>query len=307
MALESVTITIVDDQVVPELVDGITARVYDGDGTLVTTSTSGALDPGVVALELPGSTLGTLYELRFFKVGASLDPVRIAVYSPPMLAFTGTNRFRCVAEVFRLLSSSDPRRCRISGFVANAARRSRRGVNLIVIPHFNAFIYEASVVTPGRFIVRTDGDGFCSFELFRRAMYDVTIEGQEDTCRTVQAPDRAALSLTALMFPVVISVVFAETGNPDGSYTVTAGGQPLHLTPTLLATDYRVLEGTGTEDVGYSTDTPSIASVYILGDRIEIRGHAPGTTTLRITRLDESVVSLPDPGVIGGVVTIHVV
>jgi hypothetical protein len=307
MALETVTITIVDDQVVPERVDGISVRVFGEAGALITEGLSGVLEPGEIALELPGSTDGTVYELRFFKVGTALAPVRIAVYSPPSLASTGTNRFRCVAEVFRLLPAQDPRLCRVSGFVANAARRSRRGVNLVVLPQFNAFIYDASVVTPGRFIVRTDGDGFCSFELFRFAIYEITIEGQEETRRTVQVPDRAALSLTALLFPVVASVTFAEAANLDGSYTVTANAAPLQLTPTIVATDYRVLDGVGAEDVGYGTDAPAIASVYVLGDRIEIRGHAAGTTALRITRLDESVVSLPDPGIVGGTVVIHVV
>ncbi len=305
MALETVKITVVDDQLVPEPVDGIVVRVFNEAGVLITQAESGVLTPGVITLDLPGSLDGTNYELRFFKIGAALPPQRIRIFSPAAGSSTGTNNFRCVAEVFRLEPASDVRMCRISGFVANAVKRGRRGVVLTVIPKFNSFIYEASVVTSGRFMVYADRDGFVSFDLFRHAMYTITIEGQEASTRDVQVPNRPALSLTSLMFPVVQRIDFVPAPSVDQAYAI-----PLHgvvtLVPTVVASDYRVLEGTATEDVGYSIDDPSIASVYLLGDRLEIRGHAPGTTVLRVSRLDDSVVSLPDLGIVGGAVTLVV-
>jgi hypothetical protein len=302
MAVETVQIAIADDQVVPLPVDGVEARIFDDAGTFITTVVSGALISGELQAELPGSSDGETYELRFFKVGVALPPTRVVVYSPPSLSSTGTNRFMLSAEVFRLVPSPDARMCRISGFVANATGKLRRGVTLVITPQFNAFIAEPSVVTPGRFIVKTNAEGFCSFDLFRSAMYTIMIEAQEEVTRPARVPDRAALSLTALLFPVVTRVEFAEGA---GSFVVPAGGF-VTLTPVITTTDYRVLEGSAAEDVGYWIDDQSVASVYVLGDRIQVRGIAAGTTTLRVSRLDGSVVSLPDPGIIGGTVTIVV-
>jgi hypothetical protein len=303
MAVETVQVAIDDDQVVPQPVDGVVARIFDDEGTFITTATSGALMDGELQVDLPGSSSGDVYELRFFKLGVALPPKAISVYSPPSLAPTGTNKFVVTAEVFRLVPSPDTRMCRVSGFVSNAAGRQRRGVTLVVIPQFNAFIAEPTVVTPGRFIVKTDAEGYCSFDLFRSAMYTITVEGQEEVTRSVRVPDRATVALTALLFPVVTLVEFAEGLGPF----VLLAGASLVLTPTITTTDYRVLVGSGAEDVGYWIDDPSIASVYILSDRIEVRGITAGTTTLRLSRLDASVVSLPDPGIRGGLVTITVV
>ena len=303
MTVETVRIAIADDQVVPQPVDGVQARVFNDVGSFITTATSGAIMDGEVQVELPGSSGGEVYELRFFKLGVALPPKVLAVYSPPSLAPTGANNFAITAEVFRLTPSPDTRMCRVSGFVSNATGRQRRGVTLVVIPQFNAFIADPTVVTPGRFIVKTDADGSCSFDLFRRAEYTITIEGQEEVSRLVRAPDRASVSLTALLFPVVARAEFAEGAGP---FSLLSGAE-LILTPTITTSDFRVLEGAGAEDVGYWIDDPSIASVYIMSDRIAVRGITAGTTTLRLSRLDASVVSLPDPGIVGGLVTLTVV
>jgi hypothetical protein len=301
MAIESVRVAFLKDEVVPSFVDGVTVRVFDSDGLLITSAVSGESGvDGTVELELDGSLSSTVYQLRFFLPGASIPPKRIAVFSPASAAPTATNDFVVTAEVFALEPAVDPSMCRCSGHLIGPAGRPRPGVDVTFLPKFYAFVDDARAALTGRFTVRTNKLGFLSVDLYRRGMYEVTIEGRELLVRNIEVPDRSSILLSHLLLPVVVSVTYAETG----PYAVVAG-QTLTLTPMVRATDYREL-GVGAEDVAYSIADPTIASVQILGDRIAIRGLNAGTTVLRVTRLDNSIVYLPDLGIAGGDVPIVV-
>jgi hypothetical protein len=300
MPIESVRIAFVDDEVLTTLVDNVTVRVFSTSGQFITSATSGVLETGTAHLELEGSPEGIEYQLRFFLPGAAAPARRILVYSPASAAPTLTNDFLVTVEVFSLEGAPDPKMCRASGYLIGPARKPRRGVDITFLPKFDAFVDETSAAMPGRFVVRTDDRGFASVDLYRMAMYEVTIEGREVVTRNVEVPDRASILLAHLLFPVVVAVQYAE----PPPFTVQAG-QTLLLLPRVIATDFRDL-GTAYADVSYTTLDPSIASVQILGDRIAIRGIRPGTTTLRVSRLDQSIVYLPDYGVQGGDVSITV-
>lgn len=294
MPVETVRIAFLRDTVVPAPIDGVLVRVFDASRNLVTTTTSGVLETGVADFEVEASVEGTEYTVRFYLAGASIAPKRIVVYSPASSAPLQTNDFEVDVTLFALEPSPDPLMCRCSGYVIGPMGRPRAGVDLSFTPKFHAFVDSARTALTGNFIVRTDRNGFLKVDLYRYGMYEVVVTGQEPVARDIEVPNRSAILVGHLLFPVVVMVGYDQ----PAPFTV-ARNQTLMLTPAVRSTDYRNL-GVAAEDVLYSIADPSIASVQILGDRIAIRGLRAGTTSLRVTRLDRSIVYLPDLGITGG-------
>jgi hypothetical protein len=306
MALETVNVVVKDDQIVPQPVDAVVVRVFDSTGTtFITEGTTGVPTPGSgsVQFTLNGSgPLPTTYQLRFYINGGAIkSPQYIQVFSPPSLAPTGANNFLVTASLFTLPTATNPRLCRASGFVWGPDGRPRRGVDMHFIPCFRPLVVDGYGVLGERVAIRTDQDGYASTDLFRTGIYQVTIESQENYTRVIYVPDRSSINLFNLLFPLVVDVQYT----PVGPWFVPVGTQ-LTLVPTLTANDYRVLDGIGDQDVIYSTDDQNIASVTVNADNIIIRGNAPGSTTLRVSRRDTSIVYIPDPGINNGAIGISV-
>lgn len=301
MALETVRILVEDDALVPAPVDDVVVRVYDVTGTtLITSGTTGAVEAGIAEFTLNGEASPVTYQLRFFISGGSLvSPRGIAVYSPASSAPSATNNFSVTASLFTLPMAADPRLCRCSGIVKGPDGRPRRGIDMHFVPRFNPLIVDGYAVLGERVAVRTDATGYVSIDLYRNGIYDVTVESQENTQREACVPDRSSLALADLLFPIVASVAYSVP------LTVAAGASIAAIT-TVIATNFMTLEGSAADDVTYSVDDQAIASIEVLSDRILIYGNAAGTTTLRATRKDSSVVRIPDTGISGGAATITV-
>ncbi len=290
MAVETVRVAFLRDELTATLVDGVSVRVFDTLGNLITMARSGVLEAGTAQFDIEGSPEGTTYQLRCFHAGTAIAPKNILVVSPPATS----NDFVVMVETFMLEPATDPRMCRCSGQILAPNGKPKRNADLTFWPKYGAFVAHPSAALSGRFMAKTDDQGMVSVDLFRYGMYQVTIGGPEAVTRDIQVPDRSAVLLSHLLFPVVVAVAYL----PDPPYAIPVGNT-LELVPRVLATDYRDL-GPGYEDVRYDTADPSIASVQIMGDRILVRGNSPGTTTLRATRLDNTVVYLPDFGIAGG-------
>lgn len=305
MALETVLVNVQDDQVVPQPVDGVVVRVFDSTGTtFITQGTTGPAPAGQVMFTLNGSgPVPDTYQLRFYVNGGEIpSPQYIEVFSPPALAPTGANNFLITASMFTLPQATNPRLCRASGFVWGPDGRPRRGVDIHFIPCFRPLVVDGYGVLGERVSVRTDEDGYVSVDLFRDGMYAVTIESQENVLRGVTVPDRSSINIFHLLFPIIVEVTFS----PAPPWTVPIG-TPLTVTPTVKANDYRTLTGTANADLLWAVDDPSIAAVTVQADTLILTGISPGSTTLRATRLDSSIVYIDDPGINGGTSTINVV
>ncbi len=303
MAIETVTILVQDDEVVPSPVDGVTVRVFDATGTtFITSGVTGAVTPGEVDFSLNGDDPPILYQLRFHINGGSIvSPQQIEVYTPPANSPTGTNNFEVTASLFSLPVAADPRCCRVSGYMRGPDCKPRKGIDIHWIPCFNPLVVDDIGVLGERVATRTDEDGYIQVDLYRDGYYQATVESHENIQRQVLVPDRSSVNVNHLLFPIVVKSEFS----PAGPFVVASGGE-LEITPTITASDFRVLEGVGAEDVSYTTDDPDIATVAVRNDKILLQGVAPGSTTLRVARLDESIVYIPDPGIDGGTVTVTV-
>jgi hypothetical protein len=305
MALETVLVSVQDDQVVPQPVDGVVVRVFDATGTtFITEGTSGTPLPGQVMFTLNGAgPTPVTYQLRFYINGGSvLSPQYIQIYSPPGLAPTGANNFLITASLFTLPAATNPRLCRASGYVWGPDGHARAGVDIAFIPCFRPLVVDGYGVLGERVNTRTDEQGYVCVDLLRTGIYQVTIESQENAVRAVFVPDRSSINIFHLLFPLVVSVDYT----PTGPWTIPTGSS-LDLTPVVKANDYRTLTGVADADVEYTVDDPSIASVTVGTDKITLKANVPGSTTLRVSRRDTSIVYIPDPAITNGAVAITVV
>lgn len=303
MALETVLITVLDTELSPNPVDDVVVRVYDSTGTtLITAGTTGTVNPGEVEFTLDGDADGELYQLRFYISGGEIpSPQYIEVFSPPANAPTGANNFEITASLFTLPPATDPQLCRASGYVVGPDGKPRRGIDIHFIPTFKPMVVSDKAVLGERVAIRTDEDGYVQVDLFRKSAYYATVESHENIQREIAVPDRSSTNIAHLLFPIVAAVEY----DPTGPHSVAVGAV-LELTPTVIASSFAELCDVADDDVEYTIDDITIASVTILSDRIEVRGLAPGVTNLRVTRRDTSILYAPDVDIIGGVVPITV-
>lgn len=303
MALETVEISVNDDQMVPQPVDDVVIRVFDETGTtLITSGTTGSVLTGKVQLTLDGDDPPTRYQLRFFVNGGAIpSPQYIEVYSPPASAPTGANNFEIEATMFALPPAVNPRLCRASGFVWRPDGRLQPGIDMAFIPQFTPIVVDGYGMMGERVNARSDKYGYLSIDLLRNGVYTLVAESQDDEPRCIYVPDRSSINIFHLLYPIVVSVVYT----PAGPWTVPLGTE-LVVTPVVEASDYRTLTGTADPDVVYTTDDPAIASVRVDAETLTIRGNAVGTTTLRVARRDNSINYIPDPGIQNEAITITV-
>jgi hypothetical protein len=304
MALETVDILVEDDQVIPAPVDGVVVRVFDATGTtFITEGTTGSpAAPGHVEFTLNGDDPPIQYSLRFFKSGASfVSPQAIEVYTPPANAPTGANNFVVPASIFTIPEATDPRCCRVSGYIYDGGCRPRNGIDIHFIPQFNPLIIDSLGVLGERVSHRTDKDGYISLDLWRNGCYLATIESHENIARQVVVPDRSSINIMDLLFPVVVKVEYS----PAPPWNIPVGTE-LEIAATVTSSDFRTLEGTAQGDVLYESDDASIAAVTVRDDKIILRGIAPGSANLVASRKDLSVVHVPDNGIDGASASITV-
>lgn len=300
MALETVTVRVVSDDLVPVPVDGVVVRVYDSTGTtLLTSGTSGGVTPGEVEFTLNGDLTPTEYQLRFYIVGGAIQsPQQIAVYSPA----TPVNVFQVEASLFVRPTSPDPLLCRVSGYVVRPNGAPLNGCDLHFVHCQTPILSSGRIVLGERVAVRTNTAGYTELDLIRGGTYLVTVQNYEDVPREVEVPDASSASLADLLFPIPIQVTF----DPVGPWALNVN-EELVLSPEVLLSSGVTIEGPAIEDLEYTVTDSALASLTYTDTTITVRGNAAGSTTLQIRRRDTSVRVLPDPGITGSTVNITVV
>lgn len=303
MALETVEITVQDDQIVPALVDGVVVRVFDVTGTsLITEGTTGMVLPGKVQFTLDGDNPAIRYQLRFYINGGSIpSPQYIDVFSPPAAAPTGANNFLITASLFTLPTATNPRLCRVSGYIWGPNGRPKLGIDIAFIPMFTPLVVDGIGILGERVNIKSDKNGFFQVDLIRDGKYEAVVESHENVTRCVLVPDRSSINIMHLLFPIIVDVDFGVVS----PVAVPLGGI-ITLTPQITASNFQVLEGTAVEDVQYAVDDPSVVGLTINQGTIVLNGLSAGSTSLRVTRKDTSIVYIPDPGIDGAVVPITV-
>jgi hypothetical protein len=301
VAVETVQVLVVDQQTpTPVAIENTLVRIFDVTGaTLVTQDYTDA--NGIADFTLDGSDPPIEYQIRLSKVGVAFDgnlgddsksPQLISIYSPPTAAPNGTNNFRVKGQTFSRPVATDPRLCRASGFFRRADGEPYPNLDLIFTPRFKPAIVDGDSVMWGDINIRTDDSGYAEIDLYRGGEYTVEVETLEDDLRSIIVPDSSSENLVELLFTVVDQVIF------DPTSLIMAVGDEEEVVTTVVGSDQRVLEGSACGDVVYEVEDTEVASVSVLNDKIVVIALKTGSTQLTVSRRDESVVVIPDTGIV---------
>ena len=308
MGLVTVNFECVDQELPPNPVGSVVVRVYETNDTFVTELIS---DPvtGIASGLLDGAAAPTPhdYNIRVYKYGNTVDtPQAISIYDPPAGApITGTNDFKITLDPNKAQAPADPALCRLSGYIRMGDGQPAAGQVIRFAPMFDPLIIDDVGVFATPVYREADDEGCIEVDLFRGGVYAAFVEDIHPNCiqeayRKIYVPDRSTAELLNVLFPVVTLVEW----NPVGPWSVAVGGT-LTVTPTVTASDYRVLEGLAEGDVEYAVDDRSIAQVSMNSSTLTLEGISSGTTKLRVSRRDESISRVP-ASITGGVVDITV-
>lgn len=292
MTFEAVDVYLKDTTSLHDPIVGATAKIMSQDGvTFFTLATSDS--DGKISLLLES---GFTYQLRFFKHQVIFpNPQYIDVLED------GDNVFDVSAEIFTIPVSTDARLCVASGTFRRPDGSPHAYVDIHFIPQFDPIILEGSALLAEKIAIRTDKNGYAQVTLIRYAKYDVTIQGFEDSILAVEVANLPNVNLPDLLFPVVESIIF----DPEGPY-VLAVDEILEVTPTVVTSDGRVLEGTATADVNWKSSDTSILAVTTTRDTIKFRGVTSGAANLECTRSDNTIIRIPNTPIDGVPVVVTV-
>jgi len=276
-------------------VSGVVVKVYSSDG-LVFFSQQTSNTNGVASFLLPA---GSTYQARFFKLQASIrNPQSFEVIEAPVAPVS--NDFNITVDLLAPPTVPDQRLCVCHGFFRTVTGAPAKNLSIHIVSEFNPLLLEGSAVMTEREIVRTDDRGYVQVSLIRYGQYRVTVEGMEDVQRLISVPDAPNVNLPDLLFPVVGGIIF----DPTPPY-VLAVDESVTVTPLILATNGEELDLTS-GDIIWSIDDESVAAFYLEPPNIRFRGVGPGTTQFKAVRANNSIVRIPDPGILGVPVTITV-
>lgn len=280
-----VNVLVIDSTPAGNPINGVVLRVFTEDGkTPVTQATTDTT--GMAAFMLPS---GFTFQLRYFKYQAIFPkPQMMTILDEP-----ATNDFQVVGTPFAPPMSQDPRLCIAFGFFRTVTGAPAPFTDIQVISKFDPLIMDGAGILNERQIGRTDAAGYVQIPLIRFGQYSVTIAGMEDVRRDISVPDLPNVNLPNLIFPVVSEVLF----DPEGPFNVVIGTDFL-VTPTILTSDGNT--DPNFWDVLWSTADPTVAAVLPGQPVLTLRGLRPGTTQLIAKRRDNSIISIPDPGILGG-------
>jgi hypothetical protein len=274
-----------------EPIAGVLVRIYNPSGSVFFSQATTDADGHA------GFLLATQqYSMRFYKFQATFaQPQMFEVLEAQV------NAFNVVGEVFTPPISNDTRLCRCSGFFRDPDGSKQSFLDLHFYPDFSPIVVDGFGVVPRTVITRTDEDGYVSIDLFKGAVYRVTVEGMDAEERYIRVPDLAGTNLPDLLYPVVDHIIF----DPEGPYSVAVGDE-LEVTPVVYDSAGTPLTGTGQSDVNWSMADTSIAGLSVGETSLTLRGIAAGATELRAARRDLSIIRIPDVAIEGQPIAVTV-
>lgn len=299
MSFESVDIYVNDTTPSANPVSGVVVKILSQDGTQtfsqVTTDASGH-----AGFLLPAGPTGTTYQLRTYKFAVGFTNPQLFVVMPSPLAPGQSNAFDITATLLTPPVATDARLCVAYGFFRDVTGAPQANVEIHIIARFDPVWLEGAAVVKERVIVRTDENGYVQVNLIRNGHYDCTIQGEEDITRRLVVPDAPNVNMADLIFPVISNIVLT----PPGPYTVAAGSRL--VVPMAAFSSDGDNRGDAVGDILLSTSNQAVLSYSFGGGNLTLIGNTPGTAQINIERANKSIVRIPDPGIINGVISVTV-
>jgi len=285
MALEIVRFLVQDMEAPPSPIPGVAVRVFDAGGVFVTSGTTDAL--GIVDITLDGAVSpGTQYLIRLYKFGVSFDsPASIYVISPAPVP--EGNNFKAYGDINAASAPSDARLCRCHGYLRDARGDAWRG--RIRFTLYSPDIVDQTAILSRELTVEADSYGYFLVDLFRTGVYVAQVEGISSDERRVTVPDASTINIADLLYPVILYISYS----PAAPFALAVGAT-LEVTPTVVASDGRVLTGIAAQDLIWSVDDETVASVTLDAATLTLLGLSAGSASLTAVRNDASISRIPD-------------
>lgn len=285
MTAQVVDIYIKDTGLGSDPIPNVLVRVYSPDG--VTFFTQAVTDVyGVASLLLEPAS----YQVRFYKQHVGFkNPLRVIVIDTAVTP--GSNVFDVTADLVAPPTPTDVRLCTAFGYFRKPDGSPAANVDVHFIAKFKPIILEGDAVLTPQISARTDASGYMQVNLIRFGMYDVTVQGIDDTQRCVTVPNAPNVNLPDLLLPVVDRIVF----DPPGPYTVAAD-QELQVTPTIIASDGNEVSF---DEVQWSSSDSNVMAVLPAGGVLTLRGILAGTADIQAVRANQTIVRIPDTPIVG--------
>lgn len=289
MSYEPVDVFVKDTTPSANPIASVVVKVLSADGKIVYGMQSTDTD-GKASFLLPSEFP---YQLRMYKFSYTFEQPQLFSVLPSPLAPGQSNTFDAVGTNMTPPVPNDIRLCTAFGYFRDITGAPQSDVEIHFIAKFNPVLLDGAGVVKERVIRRTDKNGYLQVNLIRNGQYDCTIQGEEDIVRHIDVPDAPNVNLPYLIFPVVDHVVTT----PAGPYTV-AVGETLSVEIHVITSDENDL-GKGLNDVIYRGTDPDILDFSFDDTHIIFRGNKPGTAQVNILRANNSIVRIPDPGILG--------
>jgi len=297
-----VTFHVADDQLVPEVVEDVTIRVYDdADQYLTEVLTDAAGEAEITLAGEPDP--GTEYIVRLSKRAYTFDGGHVhKIYVLDPVVAPATNEFDFTAVARTLPESTDPDMCRISGYLVNTGGQALKNVVIRFIArkgfpeeelgglHWpgDPSIIDNKLVAAD-LEVKTDEDGYVEALLPRGGRFDIHIHGLENPSGIISliyVPDAPSCALIDLVLPYVASVAY-------GSDPINVGvglGVDVPLTITLssgaVVEDFAGIQ----ELLEFTSSDEGVATVAVSEEgTMRVTGVAAGTATISVERKDYTV------------------
>jgi hypothetical protein len=237
------------------------------------------------------------YEVRSFLLGFRfLNPTLIQVTDP------GPNVFTQLCTSLALSAAADPAMCRCTGRFMGLDNQPLAGVSVRVEALVDTGaqtpkIVNGNVLSAEIALARTNSDGEVVFDLPRNGQFHVTYAGDEDNILDIKVPDRPSASLTELMFPVPVLLLWNQDDAPSNNVSVAAGAK-VTVRWTMVYSDFEVLS-TGIGWLQFENMNPDTAIIRAGDGQVEISGMAAGSTVLSGSTVQpEDVIQRQPPPVI---------
>lgn len=299
--MTAVTFVMVDDALSPQPITGALIRIYSEDGTTFITELTTGVD-GRATTDLPEDET---YWVRFFKVGYAFDS-RATIDADAALL----NSFDVVGrDLTTYPTSTDPNRCRVTGYLLNAAGIPSRNITLYFMLTGRPRVVGGRAMLPSKVYTTSNNEGFIDIELVRNGVYDAWAAGSDDEVYRIVVPDYGSADITELLFPELGTLTLSED-----ALTLAVGESATIEIEALLTTrvplPYELDNGDSVSLLSIIDIVPGdtgIASYSVVDNTITVTGVAVGTTEITVTELpDRFAIRQPADGVLSASCTITV-
>ena len=297
-----VNLSTLDDEVVPNALEGVRLRIFDSADLFVTEAETDAA--GELSLVLAGAPdPGELYYVRIFKEGWTVveGPTQTIRVLDPLVSPL-TNNFDIHLSQPELEASLDPKMCLLTGYLVDASGRGLKNVGIRFLPRLSepeckmgglpfpsdpTLVGDKAIISEAHFV--TDVNGKVQPLLPRGGVFDVLINGLEtpgnQILEQVLIPDASSAKLEDVLWPYVVGVTYSPT-----SVSIAVDEEVDVEVSSQTSNGYQLEAASLGAFLEFSITDDTVAELTVLeGGALRLRGLQAGSTDIQVARVEGSL------------------